>query len=89
MSSTTAISLANSLSTTVSKLNPFGLNWAIFHIHFKDTIETKGFWGHFGRTSLKPPTRTTNEEFLTVFNGKRIRELQSHCLLRKSLIQLL
>jgi len=62
MSSTTAISLANSLSTTVSKLNPFGLNWAIFHIYFKDTVKAKGFWNHFDETSLKPPTGTTNEE---------------------------
>ncbi len=40
-------SLSNSLPSSVPKLDASGFNWAIFLVHFQDTIEAKGFWGHF------------------------------------------
>ena len=75
MSSTTAISLADSLPTIVPKLDLFGLNWTIFHICFQDAVEAKAF----GATLIVPAQNLLLElqikRLPTVFNGKRIREL--------------
>ena len=71
MSSTTAISLADSLPTIVPKLDLFGLNWTIFHICFQDAVEAKGFWSHFDSTSPKPPTRTIDKEIANSLQWKK------------------
>ena len=58
--SITTTSLSDSLSSSVPKLDATGLNWAIFAVHFQDTIEEKGFWGHFnGSNPRSTPTATT------------------------------
>ena len=54
MSSVTATSLANTLSSSVLKLNASGLNWAVFLLRFQDAVEAKGYWGHFDGTSEHP-----------------------------------
>jgi len=55
--------LADSLSSSVPKLNPSGLNWAIFFVRFQDAVEAKGFWGHFDGSdpcpSLSSPATVT------------------------------
>ena len=43
--STTA--LANTLPSTVPKLDPAGTDWTVFQFRFEDAIDAKGFWGHF------------------------------------------
>ncbi|KAK0224834.1 hypothetical protein EDD85DRAFT_778116, partial [Armillaria nabsnona] len=62
MASSVTMSLMDSLPGSVPKLNASGLNWAVFSIHFCDTVEPKGFWGHFSSTTpcltvLLPPTQ--------------------------------
>ena len=47
--STTA--LADTLLSTIPKLDPAGTNWTVFKFHFEDAIDVKGFWGHFDGTS--------------------------------------
>ena len=41
--SVTTTSLSDSLPSSIPKLDASGLNWAIFSVHFKDTIQAKGF----------------------------------------------
>ena len=50
--STTA--LADTLPSTVPKLDPAGTNWTVFKFRFEDAIDAKGFWGHFDGTSTCP-----------------------------------
>ena len=57
--SVTTTALANSLPSSIPKLDPSGLNWAIFSVHFRDAVEAKGYWGHFDGTvpcPTVPPT---------------------------------
>jgi len=54
MSSITVTSLADTLSSSVLKLDASGLNWAVFLLHFQDAIEAKGYWGHFDGTNEHP-----------------------------------
>jgi len=42
------------LSSSVPKLDASGLNWAIFSLCFQDTVEAKGYWGHFDGMSKRP-----------------------------------
>jgi len=55
--------LADSLSSSMPKLDPSGLNWAIFFVCFQDAVEVKGFWGHFDGSdpclSLSSPATVT------------------------------
>jgi len=51
MSST---ALSDQLPSSIPKLDPYSLNWAIFSLRFQDTMEVKGFWGHFDGTEPKP-----------------------------------
>ena len=30
------------------------MNWAMFSVCFQDSVEAKGFWGHFDRTTTHP-----------------------------------
>ena len=61
MSSTTA--LADTLPSSIPKLDATGMNWVIFLLHFQDTVEAKGYWGHFDGTGPRPePTATATAE---------------------------
>ena len=60
MSSVTA--LADSLPSSVPKLDSSGLNWAIFSLHFQDAVEAKGYWGHFDGSTPCPTTITVTAE---------------------------
>jgi len=53
VTSVSATALSDHLPTTVPRLDPSGLNWAIFSIRFQDAVEAKGFWGHFDGTTVK------------------------------------
>jgi len=46
--------LSDHLPASVPRLDPSGLNWAIFSIRFQDAVEAKGFWGHFDGSKAKP-----------------------------------
>ena len=52
--SVTATSLSDSLPSSIPKLDPSGLNWAIFSVRFKDAVEAKGFCSHFEGTDSRP-----------------------------------
>jgi hypothetical protein len=53
--------LSNHLPTSVPRLDPSGLNWAIFSVRFQDAIEAKGFWGHFtGKKPIPVPADAAN-----------------------------
>jgi hypothetical protein len=56
--STTTLATTDILPSSVPKLLPIGLNWTVFSIRFQETIEAKGFWGHFDGTSPKPTVRS-------------------------------
>ena len=61
MSST--IALADTLPSSIPKLDATGTNWAIFSLHFQDVVEAKGYWGHFNGTDPRPePTATATAE---------------------------
>ena len=66
MSTSTATALADTLPSSVPKLNTSGLNWAIFSLRFQDTVEAKGFWGHFDGTTPCPNAVTTTTATATV-----------------------
>jgi hypothetical protein len=51
MSST---ALSDQLPSSIPKLDPSSMNWAIFSLRFQDAVEVKGFWGHFDGTEPKP-----------------------------------
>jgi len=68
MSSVTA--LADSLPSSVPKLDPSGLNWAIFSLRFQDAVEAKGYWGHFdGSTPCPTATTVTAEDETTTIDN--------------------
>ena len=46
--------LADTLPSSVPKLDPSGSNWTVFLFRFQDAVDAKGFWGHFDGTSKKP-----------------------------------
>ena len=54
MSISTATALADTLPSSVPKLDATGLNWAIFSLCFQDAVEAKGYWGHFDGTTPQP-----------------------------------
>src|ERR1700735_1881028 len=55
----TATALADTLPSSIPKLDASGMNWAISSIRFQDAVEAKGYWGHFDGTSLRPELETT------------------------------
>ena len=59
MSTSTTTALADTLPSSIPKLNASGLNWAIFSLRFQDAVEAKGFWGHFDGTTPRPNPVTT------------------------------
>src|ERR1700678_1497363 len=58
--STTA--LADTLPSSVPKLDPTGSNWIVFLFRFQDAINAKGLWGHFDGTSKMPALSTPPSE---------------------------
>src|ERR1700679_9751 len=50
--STTA--LADTLPSSIPKLDPAGTNWTVFLFRFQDAVDAKGFWGHFDGSSVSP-----------------------------------
>ena len=54
MSSTTTLSLSDTLPLTIPMLDAEGSNWAIFYIRFMDAIKAKGFWDHFDGLATAP-----------------------------------
>jgi hypothetical protein len=58
--STTA--LADTLPSSVPKLDPAGSNWTVFLFRFQDAVDAKGFWGHFDGTSARPTLSTPPTE---------------------------
>ena len=92
MSSVTATSLADTLPSSVPKLKASGLNWAIFSLCFQDTVEAKGYWGHFDGTELHlVPTAAaspTNDELVAMTQWDKDERSAKFCYsLRKYPIQ--
>ncbi|KAF8964934.1 hypothetical protein BDZ97DRAFT_1918634 [Flammula alnicola] len=56
--SISATLLADTLPSSVPKLDASGLNWVIFAVRFQDAVEAKGFWDPFNST---PPTTDSPE----------------------------
>ena len=47
-------SLADTLPSSIPRLEASGLNWVIFSLHFQDAVKAKGYWGHFDSTEPRP-----------------------------------
>ena len=64
MSTTTTLSLSDTLPSAIPKLEAEGKNWVIFYVCFMNAIQAKGFWGHFNGTTPKPTlsSEPTDEE---------------------------
>jgi hypothetical protein len=60
--STSTTSLADTLPSSVPKLEPTGSNWTVFLFRFEDAVDAKGFWGHFDGTSALPTLSTPPTE---------------------------
>ena len=58
----TATALADTLPSSIPKLEATSLNWAIFSLHFQDAVEAKGYWGHFNGTTPWPDQIITYPE---------------------------
>ncbi|KIJ38703.1 hypothetical protein M422DRAFT_98245, partial [Sphaerobolus stellatus SS14] len=40
--------------SSLPRLDKTGLNWAVFSVRFMDTVDAKGFWGHFDGSTPRP-----------------------------------
>ena len=73
--STASTSLSDQLPASVPKLDPSGLNWAIFSVRFQDAVEAKGFWGHFDGSEPCPTAANmeepTDEETIKIHQWKK------------------
>src|SRR5271168_741488 len=56
--SATTTALADTLPSSIPKLDPTGSNWVVFLFRFQDAIDAKEFWGHFDGTSKTPVLST-------------------------------
>jgi hypothetical protein len=52
--SATTTALADTLPSSIPKLDPAGTNWTVFLFRFQDAIDAKGFWDHFDGSSPMP-----------------------------------
>ena len=81
-------SLSDQLLSSVPKLDPTGLNCAIFSVHFQDAVEAKGFWDHFDGAETCPVAANleepTNDEE-TIINQWRKNERSAKSLLTQKL----
>ena len=85
MSSVTA--LADSLPSSVPKLDSSGLNWAIFSSHFQDAVEAKGYWGHFDGSAPCPiATSVTASDGTKTTNNSPVEQWNKDERLAKSLL---
>ena len=66
MSTSTATALADTLPSSIPKLDASGLNWVIFLLRFQDAVEAKGYWGHFDGTTPRPDPTSTVLQSTTV-----------------------
>ena len=68
--STVTTTTADTLPSSVPKLDASSMNWAIFSLCFQDAIEAKGYWGHFNGTEPCPvaaaATSSTAEEVAAI-----------------------
>ena len=87
MSTTTATALANTLLSSIPKLDASGMNWAILLLHFQDAVEAKGYWGHFDGTLPRPdPVATaTAEDAATLAQWDKDEQLAKSLLTQKIL----
>ena len=86
--SSSSTSLADQLPSSVPKLDPSGLNWAIFSVRFQDAVEAKGFWGHFDGSEPRPVAATPsapNEADQTKINQWLKHERSAKSLLTQKL----
>src|SRR6266850_6843249 len=86
-SSTTTVSsmaLSDQLPGSIPKLDPTGVNWAIFSVRFQDAIEAKGFWGHFDDS--EPCPVAVNQELPTDTEKSRISQWKKNKRSAKSLL---
>jgi hypothetical protein len=59
MTSTSQNIPSDALPSSVPKLDPTGLNWSIFSIHFEEALSARGHWGHFDGSIQKPKLSPT------------------------------
>ena len=87
MSTTTATTLANTLPSSIPKLDASGMNWAIFLLHFQDMVEPKDYWGHFDGTLPRPdPVATaTADDAATLAQWDKDKQLAKSLLTQKIL----
>ncbi|KZT29569.1 hypothetical protein NEOLEDRAFT_1056780 [Neolentinus lepideus HHB14362 ss-1] len=45
---------SDTLPSTIPKLDPSGVNWAVFSERFQDAVRAKRLWGHFDGTTIAP-----------------------------------
>ena len=60
--STSTTALADTLPSSIPRLDPTGSNWTVFRFRFEDAIDAKGFWGHFNGKSPMPEMSETPTE---------------------------
>ena len=85
MSSVTT--LANSLPSSVPKLDSSSLNWAIFLLCFQDAMEAKGYWGYFDGSAPCPiTTSVTASDGTKTTNNSPVEQWNKDERLAKSLL---
>ena len=85
MSSITA--LADSLPSSIPKLDSASLNWAIFSLHFQDAVEAKGYWGYFdGSTPCPTPITVAAEDQTMMIDNSPVEQWNKEERLAKSLL---
>ncbi len=80
--------MSDQLPGSVPKLDPTGLNWAIFSVRFQDAVEAKGFWGHFDGSEPCPTAANAEEptaEETTKINQWKKEERSAKSLLTQKL----
>ena len=87
--STTVTALTDSLLSDVPKLNPSGVNWAIFEFRFLSAVKAKGKWDHFDGSTpipvLASQTEPTAEETTEINKWRKDEATAINLLLQKIL----
>ena len=77
----------HTLPSSIYKLDATGLNWAVFCLHFEDTVQVKGFGGHFSGTTPSPthavPSAPTAEELAALKKWEKDKCLPRSLLTQK------
>ena len=79
---TTATALADTLPSSIPKLDASGLNWAIFSLHFQDAIEAKGYFLQL--QTIKAIVDSRSFKSLKSDEPRRVQVLDLYCLLKTS-----